>query len=1235
MSKFIMILKSGSVTPVTSTYITNEEILFTVYDYNSSPTFNNDAIYAWDFGDNVLKPQTGTTALHTFIKTGTFIVTLTVTNTDTGSTVTTYTSSITIGGTNVLTAPVYTSPLVEMKFENSIADTSSNARATACTTPVYASGIDGYALNTSGTSGYATITSGIFLNGLSEFTLSFWMRNSADSGYGYLISKIDGSSNIELQVRTQTDYLGAKIKIGSTLYTAETYLDFGFNDIYWHQVALTYDGSEIHLYYDYHEIIGTTSPPTSATGTLTMSSTPIYIGRQAGGTTTFQGYIDNVKMYAAALSLNELYNGLEVWHADFCSRYSQYLYVQVPNAYRSYTLAVTLTGANTGYSNTLFSQTGSLTAEEKVLLNNYTLNADTYTLTVAILNGSTQVDSWIERWTKSYSGVPVVGIDCNNGYRVNGTLTFPVTTWITDSRYISAWITNGRANLLCGLGYSNSWGSTKLLSDWTSYLAAGVTAGVRSIGPDRWSPGWVDYPNTRNTNIGTMQTYVNSLKANAGMLAWSWMDEPNLGGDSSETPASTVRAWSRVCHDIDQNHPTHINFAGNSYTRYISNDSGTYAWDVTNRRKLGFLYNKYLFGKRTTVADNLSFDYYPIDWASPHTNVGTVARLAFAIDNIVAENYNLVPIFSFVETTDIEESPYSTLWYPTPAQVKMLCWLNVIHGASGISWFPYFATTPDQNWSTLSDFKTLADYFTSIIFSGTSSYTSSVSWTAATTAWSNSTAYVRGDEVLHSSVSYICIVANTNIEPGADDANAAYWKISRRVDTMIKDDGSNMYLFAVRMTEIDNVGASASLTVDGTLISAISGQLANAVAVSVGTDALSTTFLLSNSYSGTVTVYGESRTLIATSGVFTDTFDRNAVHVYVIPLAPVITTQPTDTTVYASAIATLTVVATGATSYQWYKDNIAIDYATSASYITPFLTSSYNGSIYKCRVTNSVGYVDSNSATLTVNTETFSSSNRPVHTALVVDSVTHYMCLPWNYELTENASRKYPILLYLHGATQDAYFRNLSYMGYENSDSYNLAYAIAFKNTYPCFSIIPQTNLVEPWTASIISDIIEYMISNYRVDTDRIYLHGFSMGSAGIDKVANYMDVTNARYSSAILNLTASGVYSEYYIPWNDNVKDKACTWSLVGTADDAARVTIIEEKYAAMKAYITGGTETEVNTTTGSYATTILNYAKNGLALANRTEFTGADHYITEWPFEDDSRYMNWTFNQHLKRRS
>ena len=92
--------------------------------------------------------------------------------------------------------------------------------------------------------------------------------------------------------------------------------------------------------------------------------------------------------------------------------------------------------------------------------------------------------------------------------------------------------------------------------------------------------------------------------------------------------------------------------------------------------------------------------------------------------------------------------------------------------------------------------------------------------------------------------------------------------------------------------------------------------------------------------------------------------------------APYITAQPASQTVTAGQTATFTVAAGGTAplSYQWQKNGSDISGATSTTYTTPATAAADTGEQFRVVVSNSVGTVTSNNATLTVNSGTMTSA---------------------------------------------------------------------------------------------------------------------------------------------------------------------------------------------------------------------------------------------------------------------
>ena len=106
--------------------------------------------------------------------------------------------------------------------------------------------------------------------------------------------------------------------------------------------------------------------------------------------------------------------------------------------------------------------------------------------------------------------------------------------------------------------------------------------------------------------------------------------------------------------------------------------------------------------------------------------------------------------------------------------------------------------------------------------------------------------------------------------------------------------------------------------------------------------------------------------------------------------APAISSQPVSKTVTAGQIASFSVTATGTAplSYQWQRNGAAISGAISSTYTTPATTSTDNGALFAVVVSNSIGKVTSNSATLTVNGAPVITSQPPSKTVTAGQTAT-------------------------------------------------------------------------------------------------------------------------------------------------------------------------------------------------------------------------------------------------------
>jgi hypothetical protein len=116
--------------------------------------------------------------------------------------------------------------------------------------------------------------------------------------------------------------------------------------------------------------------------------------------------------------------------------------------------------------------------------------------------------------------------------------------------------------------------------------------------------------------------------------------------------------------------------------------------------------------------------------------------------------------------------------------------------------------------------------------------------------------------------------------------------------------------------------------------------------------------------------------LIAAVGIFVAAGCSGNANSVTTPVAPSLTAQPANASVTAGQAPTFSVTATGTAplTYQWQKNAADIPNATAASYTTPVTTTADSGELFRVVVSNTAGNITSNTATLTVNPGTSSSS---------------------------------------------------------------------------------------------------------------------------------------------------------------------------------------------------------------------------------------------------------------------
>ncbi len=285
-------------------------------------------------------------------------------------------------------------------------------------------------------------------------------------------------------------------------------------------------------------------------------------------------------------------------------------------------------------------------------------------------------------------------------------------------------------------------------------------------------------------------------------------------------------------------------------------------------------------------------------------------------------------------------------------------------------------------------------------------------------------------------------------------------------------------------------------------------------------------------------------------------------------------------------------------------------------------------------------------------TETFDESNRPgieyYPGDAEGDGKNYFLVKPWNYELTTNASRKYPLLVYMHGSSQAMYLKNLYYMGMgyctwsdeanNMTEEYQKTIADSFRKTYPCFMYVPQGKGVEGdggWDYPAIITQIEEFKTLYRIDENRIYVHGFSMGGWGSLTLAKNYYNYNGQLFAGIIMLSGGGSLSSAY----DDIVKKTAFYMVAGY-DRASDISSAQSVYDYLKNHAQNAGAVE--TYNGDYQLTSLKtvytgdkwvLSKNGWNFAMLAKFDGVDHFTTCFPFGDPDVFA-WLFSQNLANR-
>jgi predicted peptidase len=161
-------------------------------------------------------------------------------------------------------------------------------------------------------------------------------------------------------------------------------------------------------------------------------------------------------------------------------------------------------------------------------------------------------------------------------------------------------------------------------------------------------------------------------------------------------------------------------------------------------------------------------------------------------------------------------------------------------------------------------------------------------------------------------------------------------------------------------------------------------------------------------------------------------------------------------------------------------------------------------------------------------------------------SANYLLYLPRDYNQKEN----WPLILYLHGGRGRG--DDLSLL-----DWYPLPRLLSKNNSYPFMVLIPQCPAGEMWTdTELLKSLLDDIVAGYKVDSDRIYLVGYSMGGTG----AWYMAYKYPQVFAAVAPM--SGNTNPW---WASRLKDIPI-WAFHGGKDVTIPVSETEDMAEAIR---------------------------------------------------------------------
>ena len=171
------------------------------------------------------------------------------------------------------------------------------------TSTFYAPGKIGQGFNFDGVNDYVNIPDPNLIEGLSAMTVSAWARSDIllTSDTIAIVTQNFGSGGDPFALYLRNiDNIAFAVDTGAGLVLADANADIA--DTNWHHYVGVYNGSNLLLYVD--NVLQTDQP--AQTGNIITSTNPVTIGKYDSTSVSWNGLIDDVRIYNRALSVTEV-----------------------------------------------------------------------------------------------------------------------------------------------------------------------------------------------------------------------------------------------------------------------------------------------------------------------------------------------------------------------------------------------------------------------------------------------------------------------------------------------------------------------------------------------------------------------------------------------------------------------------------------------------------------------------------------------------------------------------------------------------------------------------------------------------------------------------------------------------------------------------------------------------------------------------------------------------------------